>query len=559
MTSTLPHHVLHATQDHTIFLLDLPASIADAQYPSILQSQCPAASRPYRTRTLVSRPAPRTPYPTNEPVASRTDERKEGKGTENSQSDAEAVLHALYAKLVREALEEVRARLDKQRWAGEGSQWCLPRTLGERSNDNGDAGDVTKQEQSVQGQGEKAGEKKLKRARESSGPDVTTEGGTKKQEKNDEHIAERQRDDGEIDNMAATAIETTMGNQGAFATEERRLTDLLAYGCARPASVIASSEPTRDEEDHEDRGEDEDVDEDVNLPSHHNASEHPLTLHLSSRATRESVTSPNPSSFAFAIPPYSAFVLGDVTQTVPALRTTLRALSPRTHGRADWLLLDPPWPNRSALRSRAYRPQYSVEATTRLLRRLDLDACIAPAGHVGVWVTNRASCRAAVLRLFEEWNVELVEEWVLAKVTCGGEPVTVLGGTWRRPYEVLLIGRKPGDAMAVVDSGLRSSSKAAAVDGVDQVRRRVLAAVPDLHSRKPCLKWLVERLLVRREGYVGVEVFARHLVAGWLSWGNEVLKYNWLGYWRDVESNDDESVVVATVNGASWVERATKS
>ena len=82
---------------------------------------------------------------------------------------------------------------------------------------------------------------------------------------------------------------------------------------------------------------------------------------------------------------------------------------------------------------------------------------------------------------------------------------------WKKPYEILLVGKK-------------TEHKA------KQPRRRVIIAVPDLHSRKPCLKHLVEKLLLW-PGCSGLEVFARNLVSGWMSWGNEVLKYQWTGMW----------------------------
>jgi hypothetical protein len=63
------------------------------------------------------------------------------------------------------------------------------------------------------------------------------------------------------------------------------------------------------------------------------------------------------------------------------------------------------------------------------------------------------------------------------------------------------------------------------------VKRRVIAAVPDIHSRKPCLKTLLEPYLVDSNDYSALEVFSRYLVSKWMSWGNEVLKYNWDGYW----------------------------
>jgi N6-adenosine-specific RNA methylase IME4 len=83
---------------------------------------------------------------------------------------------------------------------------------------------------------------------------------------------------------------------------------------------------------------------------------------------------------------------------------------------------------------------------------------------------------------------------------------------------VLHLGRpRPGDAAG--DEGT--------------VVRRVVAAVPDLHSRKPCLKELFE-LLHMPADYQAVEIFARNLTAGWHSWGDEAILFNWDGFWKDV-------------------------
>jgi N6-adenosine-specific RNA methylase IME4 len=138
-----------------------------------------------------------------------------------------------------------------------------------------------------------------------------------------------------------------------------------------------------------------------------------------------------------------------------------------------------------------------------------------------VWTASAAS-RAAVRGpggVFDALGMVPFEEWVWAKVTRGGEPVTPLDGVWRRPYEVLHLGR------------VRSAE--ASPDSPEPVVRRVVVAVPDLHSRKPCLKELFE-LLHMPADYHALEVFARNLTAGWHAWGNEAILFNWDGHWTDV-------------------------
>jgi N6-adenosine-specific RNA methylase IME4 len=150
-----------------------------------------------------------------------------------------------------------------------------------------------------------------------------------------------------------------------------------------------------------------------------------------------------------------------------------------------------------------------------LLTALDLPSLLAADGTVGLWITNKPAIRKLVLAaggLFAEWGAVLVEEWLWVKTTVGGEPVTAVGGVWRKPYEVFLLGRC-GDAAQSVS-----------------VQRRVIFGVPDLHSRKPCFKTLLERFVLP-PNYEALEIFARHLTAGWHSWGNEVIMFNWEGYW----------------------------
>jgi N6-adenosine-specific RNA methylase IME4 len=157
----------------------------------------------------------------------------------------------------------------------------------------------------------------------------------------------------------------------------------------------------------------------------------------------------------------------------------------------------------------------------RMLLNMDIDSYLEHNALVGVWITNKEALREHVLGpggLFETWNVGLTEEWVWIKTTTKGEPMFDIDNAMRKPYEILLLGR------AAPNSWTRMTH-------TPTVKRRVIAAVPDIHSRKPCLKQLLEPYLLDPTEYSALEVFSRYLVSGWTSWGNEVLKYNWDGYW----------------------------
>lgn len=184
------------------------------------------------------------------------------------------------------------------------------------------------------------------------------------------------------------------------------------------------------------------------------------------------------------------------------------------------ILLDPPWPNRSARRKKSYQLSHDPESIEDLLNAVPVESKLTDGGYVGIWITNRARFRSMVLGeeegLFARWGVRLVEEWVWVKVTRSGDPIYGLDSVWRRPWEVLLVGRKGGPCE----------------DEEEGVKRRVIVGVPDLHSRKPNLKALFDQLLGKDVGkYEALEVFARNLTEGWWAWGNEALKFQSEEYW----------------------------
>lgn len=185
-------------------------------------------------------------------------------------------------------------------------------------------------------------------------------------------------------------------------------------------------------------------------------------------------------------------------------------------GQFDFTLLDPPWENRSVRRSAKYQTMNSSDPMT-VLRGM-LGQHIAPGGLVACWVTNKANTRDTALAAFEYWGVQLIEIWAWLKTTIHGKPVTEIEGLWRKPYELLLVGK-------------RSDKEAGHLN--DTAKARVLVAVPDFHSRKPSLKELFEPMLPVH--YRALEIFARNLTAGWWAWGDEVLMYNWEGHWSQSE------------------------
>lgn len=276
--------------------------------------------------------------------------------------------------------------------------------------------------------------------------------------------------------------------------------------------------------------EDEDVDETENERT---------SLGNQSAIKHDQITLPlanpqNPTdTYNFHIPKESSFILGPCSDsrtlhTNNRIQTQERDL-PRTF---DFILLDPPWPNRSVKRThKTANSTYSTAATLddihQLLIGMDLDMLMADSALVAIWITNKPAIRELVMGqdgLFESWGVELEEEWFWLKTTVSGEPVTPIDSVWRMPYEVLLLGRKRKRYL--------EATTQAPVER-EAVRRRILVSVPDLHSRKPCLKELVEKIDRDKSSYRALEIFARNLVAGWWSWGDECIKFNWEGFWKN--------------------------
>ncbi|KAH6614914.1 MT-A70-domain-containing protein [Boeremia exigua] len=255
------------------------------------------------------------------------------------------------------------------------------------------------------------------------------------------------------------------------------------------------------------------------LPAFYNAEGQSLNLTIA-RATTEDMG--ETCAYHFTVPPLSASFLGDCDH--PELfRSSFRDITDKHDlpRHFDLVLLDPPWPNRSAKRKGVYEQIGGMPYLKNMLHRMDLDSYIENNALVGIWITNKPALRDHVLGaggLFETWNVGLIEEWIWVKTTTKGEPMFDIDDVMRKPYEVLLLGRAAPNSWTTMTHAPKP-------------RKRVIAAVPDVHSRKPSLKALLEPYMPDPTDYNALEVFARYLVAGWMSWGNEVLKYNSDVYW----------------------------
>ena len=201
----------------------------------------------------------------------------------------------------------------------------------------------------------------------------------------------------------------------------------------------------------------------------------------------------------YHIPPKSTFILSTIVRGQQAFNEIA--------GHFDIILMDPPWSNRSVRRTQHYSTDESQPQSVFLSTLPILRDHLTARGIIAIWITNRQAVEDLVLSTMDTLGLHLQQEWVWAKITSQGEPVTDLDGVWRKPYEkVLLFGH------------------------VEQApSRRIILAVPDLHSRKPSLKCMFDELLP--EGYQALELFARSLTARWWSWGDQVLHFQNASEW----------------------------
>lgn len=268
------------------------------------------------------------------------------------------------------------------------------------------------------------------------------------------------------------------------------------------------------------------------------------------------------SNGSVIVPVNSTHIQGEIASTIPVF----------TRNAPDFplIILDPPWPNRSARRAGCYQTSYGLSEISTLLSSIPIESKLEKNGLVGVWITNKESFRDLLLGkkgeggLFEEWGIQLVEEWVWLKITEKGEPMSPIDGTWRKPFEILLVGRKVskeetsrnqcragfGTEIDEIPEE-KNREKGVEISGEQpcilptQVNRRVIIAVPDMHSRKPNLMSLFAPMLP----YSPVpphclEIFARNLTAHGWAWGNEVLKFQRLEHWSECAgtNQDDRNI-----------------
>uniref|UniRef100_A0A803KQT1 Methyltransferase-like protein 2 n=1 Tax=Chenopodium quinoa TaxID=63459 RepID=A0A803KQT1_CHEQI len=192
----------------------------------------------------------------------------------------------------------------------------------------------------------------------------------------------------------------------------------------------------------------------------------------------------------------------------------------------NFIMVDPPWENRSAYQKSKYPTLPNRHFLSLPIKQLTHTS----GALVALWVTNREKLRKFVENeLFPAWGVRYAATLYWLKVKADGSLICDLDLFHHRPYECLLLGYtgKP-----VTDSELTATAKS--------LKDQVVMTIPGDYSRKPPVGGIsillfaasTENLLDLLLEYVPgprparcIELFAREMMAGWTSWGNEPLHF----------------------------------
>jgi N6-adenosine-specific RNA methylase IME4 len=202
------------------------------------------------------------------------------------------------------------------------------------------------------------------------------------------------------------------------------------------------------------------------------------------------------------MPPHSQFLVGDVR--------AVSRLQARALGRFNFILMDPPWENKSVDRKRSYLTFHHRELLKLPVTELwahEGDGCV-----LAIWVTNRPTYSAFILNeLLPHCGFTYHATWYWLKVCTNGELVSPLSSPHRLPVEKLVVATRASSAV-VSDRLSRELG----------LTPRVVVSVPLRHSWKPPPEsFFDDATLCGRN----LEVFARELRPRFVSVGNEPLKF----------------------------------
>ncbi|KAM4028180.1 N(6)-adenine-specific methyltransferase METTL4 isoform 2-T3 [Anomaloglossus baeobatrachus] len=169
----------------------------------------------------------------------------------------------------------------------------------------------------------------------------------------------------------------------------------------------------------------------------------------------------------YLIPPRSSFLLSDISCMEPLLH----------YKKYSIIVIDPPWENKSVKRSKRYNYLSPLE-----IKQLPIPALAAPDCLVITWVTNRQKhLRFVKEELYPHWSVRTLAEWHWVKITNSGEFVFPIDSLHKKPYEILILGRR-----LTSDISTERELETQVLPPIPQ--NKIIVSVPcSLHSHKPPL------------------------------------------------------------------------
>ncbi|KAL3994546.1 MT-A70 family protein [Acanthocheilonema viteae] len=204
----------------------------------------------------------------------------------------------------------------------------------------------------------------------------------------------------------------------------------------------------------------------------------------------------------FILPPFSSFIISDVCVSGALIK----------YGKQfDFILLDPPWENKSVKRKTVY-PTYGDQTW---MSDLHVPELLTEMGLFATWVTNNARHLKFIDDIIEYFGFEKIATWRWLKVTSGGEPVYSLDSQHKQPFENIVF--------ACNDAARKYYMKI-----VDEF---VLISTPSaIHSRKPPLLPVLQALGILEESAEQLELYGRYLLPRTTTIGFEAAKLQNIRY-----------------------------
>ncbi|KAK0575489.1 hypothetical protein LWI29_001371 [Acer saccharum] len=176
------------------------------------------------------------------------------------------------------------------------------------------------------------------------------------------------------------------------------------------------------------------------------------------------------------------------------------------------IVIDPPWENGSAHQKSMYPTlpnRYFLSLPIKQLTHTD-------GALVALWITNREKLHNFVEKeLFPTWGVKYAATFYWLKVKADGSLISELDLFHHRPYECLLLGYCSREV-----SNLENQSAPRPVKD-----NQIVISIPGDYSRKPPVGDLLLEHAPGPKPSRCIELFAREMTAGWISWGNEPLHF----------------------------------